>query len=137
MNPQLIAALRSMVGGAATGASVTTFGVLSFRALQPLGVGDNAQLAYVGLWLLAGIGAAGFWSWRLAHDIAKAWWRGVTTTLAVLGGLMLSGAALPLDYLFPPAYLIGYLIVLVALAVAIARYARMTGNAKADAGRGA
>src|SRR6267378_3580749 len=127
-NP-LTTALGSMLGGATTGASVTTFGVLSFRALQPLGVGDNLQLAYVGLWMLAGVAVAAYRSWTTALGMAKAWARGVTAALAVIGGLMLAGAALPLDYLFPPGFLIGYLVVLVTLAVAIARYARRTMDA--------
>ena len=133
LNP-VIPALRGVVGGAAGGAAVATVGILSFRALQPLGAGDSVQLGYVGLWMLAGVAVAGFWSWQLAQGVAKGWLRGVTSALAVLGGLGLSGAAMPIDFMFPPSYLVVYVIVLVAIAVAIARNAKKTGEARPEAG---
>lgn len=120
-------ALASIGAGAFAGAAAITAGLIvvrsAFVATEPAGPG--ATVLSTALFL--GIAAAAGTGWLLTRPIDDVFRRGVTAAVAVCGGLLLAGLAVPADMLGRVAGLAIYLALLVAAGGWAIRRARRAG----------
>lgn len=117
-------ALASIGAGALTGAAAITAGLIvvrsAFTDTGPAGAGGTVLSTA----LFLGIVAAAAVGWTLTRPIDDAFRRGVTAAVAVFGGLLLAGLAVPADMVGRVAGLAAYLGLLLAADVWAIRRAR-------------